>query len=52
MLPVPEKPVRVALIGAGQRSREIYAPLFDDLKPWISLIAVCDPVHEHADTLA
>ncbi len=52
MLPIPEKPVRMALIGAGHRSHTIYQPIFEDLKPWIDLIAVCDPIREHADDLA
>ena len=52
MLPYPKEPVRLALIGAGHRSHTIYRPLFEDLKPWISLVAVCDPVREHADDLA
>ncbi len=52
MLPIPEKPVRLALIGAGHRSNTIYRPIFEDLKPWIDLVAVCDPVQEHADALA
>ncbi|MBQ8653805.1 MAG: Gfo/Idh/MocA family oxidoreductase [Clostridia bacterium] len=52
MLPYPKEPVRLALIGAGHRSNTIYKPLFEDLKPWISLVAVCDPIREHADALA
>lgn len=52
MLPYPKEPVRLALIGAGHRSHTIYKPLFEDLKPWIDLVAVCDPVKEHADDLA
>jgi hypothetical protein len=52
MLPVPDRPVHLALIGAGHRSQTIYRYLFDDLKPWIELTAVVDPVREHADLLA
>lgn len=52
MLPIPKEPVRLALIGAGNRSHNIYKPIFEDLKPWITLCAVCDPVKEHADDLA
>ena len=52
MLPTIKEPVRLALIGAGNRSMNIYRPLFKGLKPWIDLVAVCDPVKEHADTLA
>ena len=51
-LATPQEPLQVALIGAGQRSRTIYAPLFSSLKPWIEITAVCDPVKEHADDLA
>lgn len=52
MLPIPQAPVRMALIGAGNRSHKIYRPLFEDLKPWIDLVAVCDPIKENADDLA
>lgn len=52
MLPELKEPVRLALIGAGNRSMNIYRPLFKGLTPWITLEAVCDPVKEHADALA
>jgi predicted dehydrogenase len=45
-------PVDVALIGTGHRSQRIYHPLFPSLRPWIQLVAVCDPVREHADAFA
>lgn len=45
-------PLAIALIGAGNRSTTTYAPLFDFLRPWVQLVAVCDPVVEHADALA
>ncbi len=48
----PTEPVRVALIGAGQRSRTVYASLFPAIKPWVELRAVCDPVRANADHLA
>lgn len=48
----PDVPVRVALIGAGNRSRTIYKPIIDALAPWVTLVAVCDPVHKHADALS
>ncbi len=48
---VPSEPLRVAVIGAGTRSRSIYRPLFEALEPWLRLVAVCDPVKEHADEL-
>lgn len=46
------EPVRLAVIGAGNRSANIYRPLFDDLAPYIKITAVCDPVAEHADSYA
>jgi hypothetical protein len=45
-------PLTIALIGAGNRSSTTYAPLFDFLRPWAQLVAVCDPVKEHADALS
>jgi hypothetical protein len=51
-IPMPDEPLRVALIGAGNRSRTIYAPLVESLAPWLRLVGVCDPVREHADALA
>jgi hypothetical protein len=52
MLKTPKAPVRIALIGCGHRSSTIYKPLFAALKPWVDLVAVCDPVKEHADSFA
>lgn len=49
---IPKEPVKIALIGAGHRSDTIYRPLFAGLKPWLTITAVCDPVHEHADRMA
>jgi predicted dehydrogenase len=49
---IPPEPLRIALIGAGQRSRTVYAPLFLALEPWVKVVAVCDPVRQHADALA
>lgn len=51
-IPQPDVPLKVALIGAGNRASRIYRPLFNSLKPWIEVVAVCDPVKEHSDTLA
>jgi predicted dehydrogenase len=48
---VPETPLRVALIGTGARSQSIYQPLFPALAPWVKIVAVCDPVQEHADRM-
>ncbi len=47
-----KNPVRIAVIGAGNRSSTIYMPLFEDVKPWIEIAAVCDPIKEHADNMA
>ena len=46
------EPVRTALIGAGNRATEQYQPLFKSMQPWMTVVAVCDPVKEHADSLA
>lgn len=45
-------PIRVALIGTGNRAQTVYQPLFPSLRPWIEIVAVCDPVTEHAETFA
>lgn len=45
-------PLEIALIGAGNRAQTQYAPLFAALKPWVRLVAVCDPVKENADAMA
>ena len=47
-----DKPLRVALIGAGNRASTVYAPILPHLGEWLDLVAVCDPVAEHADALA
>jgi hypothetical protein len=44
-----DRPVEIALIGTGNRAQTIYQPLFEGLKPWVRLVAVCDPVRENAD---
>ena len=51
-LPIPEEPLRIALIGAGTRSTTVYKPLFPAMEPWVKLVAVCDPVRENADKFA
>lgn len=48
----PVEPVRLALIGGGARSTHVYAPVLDALAPWVRVVAVCDPVEEHARRLA
>jgi len=50
--PMPREPVTVALIGAGQRAQSIYRPLFSSLTSWVRIVAVCDPVREHAEKMA
>ena len=45
-------PLSVALIGTGNRSKTTYRPIFDYLKPWVNIVAVCDPVRESADEFA
>jgi hypothetical protein len=50
--PVPDAPLKVALIGAGRRSRNIYGPLWDALEPWCRIVAVCDPVEENGKRYA
>lgn len=51
-IPVPQQPLRIALIGAGQRAWNIYRPLFSSLTPWVEVVAVCDPAREHAEAMA
>lgn len=51
-LPVPDEPVRLALIGAGHRASGHYGPALSALAPWLDVVAVCDPIEEHADDLA
>lgn len=51
-LPVPDEPLRIALIGAGGRAQSIYKPLWESLAPWCRPVAVCDPVSENGDTYA
>jgi predicted dehydrogenase len=46
------QPLEIALIGTGNRSQTVYQPLFEALKPWVRLVAVCDPVKENADAYA
>jgi predicted dehydrogenase len=48
----PAEPVAVALIGAGNRARSMYKAVLPQLKPWLRVTAVCDPVAEHARDLA
>ncbi len=52
VLPKPGEPVRTVLIGAGNRTKNIYAPMMKGLKPWVDIVAVVDPVQEHCDAIA
>ena len=51
-IPIPQEPLKVGLIGAGNRSRSHYCPVFKFLKPWVEVVAVCDPVKENCETAA
>ena len=47
------KPLEVALIGTGHRSQVVYRPIFPELRrEGVRLVAVCDPIREHADEYA
>ena len=50
--PIPNEPLKLALIGAGARSQTIYQPLWESLQPWCVPTAVCDPVAENGQKLA
>ena len=47
-----DQPISVALIGTGNRSQTVYRPLIEAVKPWVNLVAVCDPVRDSADAFA
>lgn len=51
-IPAIDEPVKVALVGTGNRSRTKYLPLIESLTNWIDICAVCDPVKENADRMA
>ena len=48
----PSEPVKVAVVGAGNRASCIYGPVLASLSDWIEPVAVCDPVKEHSEALA
>ena len=51
-VPKLDDPVRVALIGTGNRASTIYQPLLPVLKNWVEVVACVDPVQEHCDRAA
>ena len=51
-LPRPDIPLRIALVGAGNRASGTYAPLLPDLTDWVEVVACCDPVAGHRQALA
>ena len=48
----PQDPLKIALLGAGGRARGHYCPLFKFLRPWVEVVAVCDPIQENCDQAA
>ena len=48
-----KQPIDIALIGTGVRAKAVYRPTFAPLwRRGVKLVAVCDPVREHADAYA
>ena len=47
-----ETPLKLALIGAGNRASTVYGPILPHLGQWVEVVAVCHPVTEHAEALA
>ena len=47
-----DSPLKTALIGAGNRASSIYGAILPHLREWVRVVAVCDPVVEHAEQLA
>ena len=50
--PKPDKPVQIALVGTGNRSKGIYQPLLSALSEWVEVVACVDPVRENCDYAA
>ncbi len=46
------RPMDIAVIGTGNRSFTVYLPMLQSLRPWLNVVAVCDPVQDHADRYA
>ena len=51
-IPKPDIPVKVALIGTGNRANLIYKPLLPELRDWVEVVACCDPIKEHCEAMA
>ena len=51
-IPKPDSPVKIALIGTGNRSRTLYLPLLPALEDWVDVVACVDPVAEHCKQAA
>ena len=51
-VPKLDDPVKVALIGTGNRASTIYQPLLPSLKDWVEVVACVDPVKAHCDRAA
>ncbi len=47
-----DRPLDIAIIGAGNRSSTVYQPMLRSLRSWLNVVAVCDPVRAHADRYA
>ncbi len=47
-----DRPLEVALIGAGNRASTTYGAILPHLQEWVRVVAVCDPVVEHSEQLA
>ena len=50
-LVTPANPVKIAIIGVGNRSRKNYALFYKQLKPRVDAVTICDLVHQHTDQL-
>ena len=51
-VPKLDNPLKVALIGTGNRASTIYQPLLPSLKDWVEVVACVDPVKAHCDRAA
>ena len=51
-IPKLDTPVKIALIGTGNRASTIYKPLLSSLTDWVDVVACCDPVKKNCDAAA